>query len=136
MTDSLNQPTDKLEWIQYRNMKILSVEIDHAPEEKSLVLLKQFVSEISAQENDSILFLANLSQAAFHPKVAIQWQNHQGLIHAKCARLAVVGAHGVISIAAQTFLNMARVAGLEIGRKVRFFENPDLAKRWLAGVEI
>ena len=135
MTDSLIPPTEKLEWIHFRNQKILSIEVDHSSEEQSLQFLQAFVDEISGQENGSVLFLADLNHAGFLPAVALKWQSQQRLIHSKCARVAVVGAHGVIFIAAQTFLNIARVAGFELGRKIRFFENPDLAKQWLADGE-
>ena len=130
----IHQP-DQIEWIEFRDQPILSIEFDHASEEKSLLLMREFVDEISRQADGSVLFMAGLAHAGFQPNLVLKWQNLQNLIHSKCARVAVVGAHGVIAIAAQTFINIARSAGLEIGHKVRFFENPELAKQWLVDGE-
>lgn len=135
MTQPPNHRPDRIEWIEFHDRKILFIEFNHATEEQSLLLLRQFVEEVSIRENDSILFLASLTHAGFRPSTALKWQDHQELIHSKCERMAAVGARGIIAIAIQTFLNLAQAAGFKIGHKVRYFEDPELAKRWLVGME-
>jgi hypothetical protein len=131
MADSKNNGTNTVQWVNHRDKEILLVDFGQIYETHSVHTLQRVVEEISGRPDGSVLLLADLSRAGYLPNVALKWQKEQHLLHSKCARMAVLGARGIIAIAAQTFLSLARAAGLELGRKVRFFENPDLAKEWL-----
>jgi hypothetical protein len=126
---------DRFTWTKHQNKKILSIEVCQDSEEEALVFLKRFVHELSGKEEGDVHLLADLRHARFWPKVALEWQKHQHLVHSRCAKLAVLGAMGIISVAVETFLHLAQIVGFEIGRNVRFFENFDLAKEWLVDEE-
>ena len=122
---------DPFIWTEHRDKKILSIEVCQDSEEEALVFLKRFIHELSGKEERGVHILADLRRANFWPKVALEWQKHQHFLHSKWGKLAVLGAKGVVSIAVTTFISLAKTAGLEIGHKVQFFENPDLAMQWL-----
>lgn len=122
---------DSLKWVKFQHKEILSVTFLKCSEEESLIQLKSVVHELSSREKGEVLMLADLTQASFWPRVALEWQRQQQFLNSKCSKVAVLGAMGVISIAVQTFLNVAQAGGLRVGEKARFFENPDLAKEWL-----
>jgi hypothetical protein len=120
-----------LEWMTHQDREICLIHLDQTSEEEARAFFETFARELSGKEAGEVYLLADLKGATFLPRVALDWQAQQSLMHSKCERLAVVGATGAMAAAASTFLSLARAAGLEFGRKVRFFQNHDLAKEWL-----
>lgn len=135
MTNLMEREVDSIRWVQSQGTKILWTEFPQKSEEEAILMMEGFVSELSRQEDRSVLLLADLNRASFFSGVALQWQDHQALIHSKCAKIAVVGAHQVIAWMAKSFIHLAGKAGWPLEEKVGFFDYSDQAVRWLVNSE-
>ncbi len=121
----------QFQWIRHRSKEILFGEFNGGYESDALRWPDLLIQDISGRKDGSVLLLAELGAAGYSPRLAVEWQKHQELLHFKCLKIAALRAKGIISIAAATFLNVAKAACFEIGHKVRFFENMEMAQNWL-----
>lgn len=133
MSNSYDSYVGYFQWINHQEKEILSLEFHGGYESDALHRLGLFAQELSARGECSVLLLAKLGNVSYSPKLALEWQKHQGLFHSRCAKIVILEATGIISIAVDTFLKVARASGLEVGQRIRHFEELDTAKDWLVG---
>lgn len=131
MVNLMEQEVESIQWVHSQGNEILRAEFSQKTEEDALSMMEKFVTELSCRESRSVLLLADLNHAVFLPGVAFKWQDHQGLIHSKCGKIALVGAHQIIEWTAKSIIHLAEKAGWRLEDKVRFFDYADQAIRWL-----
>lgn len=131
MANSYDAYVGQFKWINHQDKEILFLKFEGGYESDALHWLGLFIEELSKKEEGSVLLFASLANSAYSPRLALEWQKHQYLLHSKCSKVVIHGTRGIISIAVDTFLKVAKASGLEIGSKVRTFNDMDLAKDWL-----
>lgn len=131
MSNPFDSYVGQFQRIQHQNQEILFLEFHGGYESDALHWLELLTQELSNRKEHSVLFLADLVNVSYSPRLALEWQKHQELLDTRCLRVAAHRSKGIISIAIATFLNIAEAGGLEIGHKVRFFNDLDSAKEWL-----
>lgn len=131
MADSFGSYVGHFQWINHQEKEILLLEFHGGYESDALHRLGLLAEELSKRDDESVLLLALLDNVSFSPRLALEWQKLQDILHSRCSRIVVHRARGVISIAVDTFLKVAKSSGLEAGHKIRHFENLDSAKDWL-----
>lgn len=131
MVNLVENAVGSIRWVPSQGKEILWAEFSQKSEGDALQMMESFVSELSVRRDYSVLVLADLNRASFFSGVALQWQDYQALIHSKCSKIAVVGAHQVIAWTAKSFLHLAGKAGWPLEEKVGFFDYSDQAVRWL-----
>jgi hypothetical protein len=122
---------DQLSWTELRGMRVLEIKFESARADEAGATVSRVIAELTAQPRDSVLMLADVSNATFLPGVVMQWQNHQRVLTDYCRRIAVVGARKAISVAARAFLSVTDQMGLPLSRKVTFFDDAATARTWL-----
>jgi hypothetical protein len=123
--------SDQLMWIEHRNTELLFLKIHRGSREDAQATLELFSDTLSSKAPDSILFLADLTDAVFFAPVALGWQQIQDLLADRCRRIAAVGVGGIILTAANIFLQVASASGNPVPGKVQFFSELQHAKDWL-----
>ena len=131
MSNPFDSYVSHFQWINHQDKEILYLEFHGGYESDALHRLGLFAQELLKREEGSVRLLAKLGNVGYSPKLALEWQKHQNLLHSRCSRIVIHEARGVISIAVDTFINVAKASGLEVGHRVRHFEDLDSAKDWL-----
>ncbi len=131
MSNRFDSYVGQFQWIRHLNKELLFIEFHGGHESEALRWLDFLTQDLSGRRDGSVLLLAELGNASYSPRLALEWQRHQELLYSKCSKVAAHRPQGIISIAIATFLSVAKAGGLEIGHKLSFFDNLDSAKDWL-----
>lgn len=122
----------RVQWVQHRGQRIFLVDIRSANRDEQLEALQAYSSHLKAEPDNSVRLLVLAGEFDFHPDVITKAKAHLLDGQPKVVRSALVGVDGILKIAIEGFITMARFLGMPMNQdRGRHFDNEEEAKEWL-----
>jgi hypothetical protein len=124
----------RVQWIQYKGKRLFQVDIRSANRDEQLEALASYSALLKSEPDASVRLLVLAGEFDFHPDVITKAKAHLLDGQPKVLRSALVGVDGILKVAIEGFIAMARLLGMAMNQdRGRHFENEDEAKDWLIG---
>ena len=122
---------ERLRWEEFRGRRLLVVDASNSDREEAWGVYAEFDLLVRDQEDASVLFLFDVENAYHELSLTERWKQAYALHDRKVRRVAVVGAHAGLKVVLAAYRFFVRLRGVDIDRKMRFFDEPLQAKEWL-----
>ncbi len=122
----------RVQWVQYKGKRLFLVDIRSASREAQLEALAAYSALLKSEPDASVRLLVLAGDFDFHPDVITKAKVHLLDGQPKVVRSALVGVDGILKVAIEGFIAMARFLGMTMNQdRGRHFENEEEAKDWL-----
>jgi hypothetical protein len=124
--------TNRTQWIQHKGKRIFQVDARSAGHDEQLETLREYAKALSLEPDASVRLLVLAGDFDFHPDVVAKSKTFLLEGQPKVIRSALVGVDGILKIAIEGFITMARFLGMSMNQdRGRHFETEEEAKDWL-----
>jgi hypothetical protein len=121
-----------MQWIQHQGKRIFQIDVRSASRDEQLELLREYSKVLSQEPDGSVLLLVLAGDFDFHPDVVTKAKAHLLEGQPKVVRSALVGVDGILKVAIDGFIAMARFLGMSMNQdRGRHFETAEEAMDWL-----
>jgi hypothetical protein len=121
-----------MQWIQHQGKRIFQIDVRSASRDEQLELLREYSKVLSQEPDGSVLLLVLAGDFDFHPDVVTKAKAHLLEGQPKVVRSALVGVDGILKVAIDGFIAMARFLGMSMNQdRGRHFETAGEAMDWL-----
>jgi hypothetical protein len=122
----------RVQWVQYKGKRLFQVDIRSASRDEQLEALAAYSALLKSEPDASVRVLVIAGEFDFHPDVITKAKAHLLDGQPKVLRSALVGVDGILRVAIEGFIAMARFLGMSMNQdRGRHFENEEEAKDWL-----
>jgi hypothetical protein len=121
-----------MQWIEHKGKRIFQLDVRSASRDEQLEMLREYSAVLSKEPDASVRLLVLAGHFDFHPDVVTKAKTYLLEGQPKIIRSALVGVDGILKVAIDGFIAMARFLGMSMNQdRGRHFESEEEAKDWL-----
>jgi hypothetical protein len=126
---------NRVQWTQFQNAPILSLDFSHATPAQALAMLDDLPRAFEGRDFNSVRVLTDVTSAAYDSSVTAKWKAQYVKFNPYVKACAVVGASGISTVVVLSFMELLQWLKLPNEKsRMKSFKAKDNALIWLQQV--
>jgi hypothetical protein len=121
----------RLRWEDDARGKLLVFDCSNNTLPEAWALFEAFHAAIMAEPAGSVRVLADFENAAHEPRLTNRWKSEWSNQNAQVQKIACLGVTGGIKVVIAAYRFFARLKGVEVEARMKFFDQERDARDWL-----